>query len=112
MSLLAIYLSFFHACIGRSFTACICLGAICWLIWMSVCLIQRRVFFNRFEYLIHHVVGLDILFEGFNPAHEGHGFYYCAAGFWLVFLTNHLLASPRVPASEAAKSLDLDDSSS
>ena len=110
-SLLVIYLGFFHACIGHSFTACVCIGGFSWLLWLAVCWMQRRVFCNRFEYWIHQVVGLDILFEGFNPNHEGYEFYYCAAGFWLVFLTHHSLANFRVLQSHEPEMLDIEGSS-
>jgi len=90
--LLAIYIGFFYACIGQSFATCVGIGVTCWVLWSLVCWIQRSVYFNRFEYWIHQAVGLDILLEGFNPVHEGYGFYFCAAGFWLVFLVYHSLA--------------------
>jgi len=93
LGLLAIYLGFFHCCIGQSFLTCVGIGFVCWALWTSVCWFLRGVYFNRFEYLIHQVVGVDILMEGFNPIHQGYGFYSCAAAFWLVFVVYHFLAS-------------------
>ena len=90
--LLVLYLGFFHFCIGSSYWSCTIAGAVAWFIWLSICLLGRVVFLNRFEYWIHQIVGLDVLIEGFSPLHEGFGFYYCAAGFWLVFLGYHSIA--------------------
>ena len=90
--LLLLYLVFFHFCIGSSYWACAIAGAVTWLFWMSICLFARDVFLNRFEFWIHQMVGLDVLLEGFNPLHEGFGFYYCAGCFWLVFLIYQIVA--------------------
>lgn len=90
--LLAIYLGFFHACVALDVSNYVAIGAGCWLAWAAVCWMVRNVFYNRFEYVIHQVVGLDLLFEGFNPYHEGYGFYFCATGFWVVLWTYHWFA--------------------
>ena len=87
--LLVVYLSFFHVCIGQSRTVCIVAGVVCWCIWALICWTRRHVFLNRFEYLIHQAVGLDILIEGFSPLHEGYGFYVCAIAFWALLLAYH-----------------------
>ena len=95
--LLIVYLAFFHLCLGANYGRCIATGFVCWIIWMSICLTVesvKNVFTNRFEYWIHQLVGLDILFEGFNPVHEGYGFYFCATGFWVIFLINHYVFAP------------------
>ncbi len=84
--LLAMYLGFFHYCMGASYFTCIAAGVVTWMVWTGLCWSVRGVFMNRFEYGIHQLVGVDILLEGFNPMHQGFGFYYCAASFWLVFL--------------------------
>ncbi len=89
LTLLTIYLGFFHLCIGSEYSTCIALGIGGWLLWSAICFGFRGVFINRFEFLIHCLVGVDILLEGFNPVHSGYGFYWCALGFWSVFLLYH-----------------------
>ena len=93
--LLIVYLAFFHLCLGSSYGMCIGIGIGCWITWLSICATFENIFTNRFEYWIHQLVGLDILFEGFSPLHEGLGFYYCAASFWVVFLVYHYVVAPR-----------------
>ena len=87
--LLALYLSFFHLCLGTSATGCIILGFIFSSSTILVCLISKNVFKNRYEYIFYHFLAVDILIEGFIPLHEGYSFYWCAAGFWLVFILYH-----------------------
>ena len=89
--LLVIYLGFFHLCIGSNPVACIVLGILFWVAWVGVCYFNRVCFKSRFEYWIHQFVGLDILLEGFNPYHEGFGFYWCATSFWAVLVAYHFL---------------------
>ena len=74
---------------------CIAIGIGCWITWLSICVAVKNIFINQFEYWIHQLVGLDILFEGFNPVHEGLGFYFCASSFWVVFLVYHYIVAPR-----------------
>ena len=107
--LLILYLAFFHLCLGASYGACIAIGITCWIIWLTICWKVKAVFANRFEYWIHQLVGLDILFEGFSPLHEGLGFYYCAASFWAVFLIYHYaFALYAKPATQPLASDDPD----
>ncbi len=99
--LLVVYLMFFHLCVGSDFTLCNLFGILFWAVWFSICFGWRSVFRNRFEYVIHQLVGLDILIEGFNPIHEGYGFYFCALGFWALFLSYRFIGfrSQRVDAT-------------
>lgn len=94
--LLLVYLTFFHLCLDASYSLCIAIGLGSWLVWCLICLSAKGVFLSRFEYLIHQLVGVDILLEGFNPLHEGYGFYYCAASFWAVFLVYRFLVAARL----------------
>ena len=94
--LLFVYLGFFHICLSTSKLGCQIAGVSCWLIWAMVCARYRRVFVNPFEYWIHQLVGLDLLLEGFNPLHEGFGFYWCALAFWLVLICYHIFANSNV----------------
>ena len=87
LSLLVVYLTFFHLCVGSEYALCNLFGILFWAVWFAICLVWRSVFRNRFEYVIHQLVGLDILIEGFNPIHDGYGFYFCALGFWVLFLS-------------------------
>ena len=108
--LLLIYLAFFHLCIGATYQVCIALGVGSWLVWTIICWYLRGVFWNRFEYFIHQLVGLDLLMEGFIPFHEGYGFYLCAASFWLVFLVNHFVVATRRSATSIDASVSTDAS--
>ena len=67
------------------------LGAAFSAIWLSSCFVFQNCFRNRFEFSIHALLTLDFCFESLVPDHAGYSFYYCAAGFWLVFLTYHHL---------------------
>ena len=99
--LLVIYLGFFHICMGLSYWGCVVAGFVGTAVWFAVCHLFRRTYISRFEHLIHQLVGLDILIEGFNPLHEGYGFYFCALGFWLVFLTYHTFGAVRYSSLQA-----------
>ena len=87
--LLALYLAFFHTALGKSPTEIILIGLGFSAISTGVVVLCRNAFFNRFEFLIHLVIGLDILIEGFVPYHESFGFYYCALALWSVFWIYH-----------------------
>lgn len=87
--LLAIYLVFFHSVLGKSPTETIYIGLGFSALATIVVVVCRNLFFNKFEYWIHLVIGLDILFEGFVPGHETLGFYYCALAFWSLFWSYH-----------------------
>ena len=86
--LLVIYLGFFHFAIDRSPSEILIAGLVCSSITTAIVFVCRNFFLNRFEYIAHYVIGLDIFFEGFVK-HEGLGFYYCAASFWTVFYCYH-----------------------
>lgn len=98
LTLLLVYLTFFHLCIGAESGLCNLLGILFWAVWFGICFFWRSIFRNRFEYIIHQLVGLDILIEGFNPIHDGYGFYFCALGFWGLFLAYRFIGfrSPMV----------------
>ena len=105
-ALLLLYLAFFHLCLGASYQTCVTLGVSGWLIWSIVCYRSRAVFLNRFEYWIHQLVGIDILFEGFSPLHEGYGFYICASCFWAVFLSYRFICHRRTVANSLLAETD------
>ena len=96
--LLVVYLGFFHVCMGLEYWGCVTAGFVGTVVWFGVCHLFRQTYISRFEYLIHQLVGLDILIEGFNPLHEGYGFYFCALGFWLVFLMYHTFGAVKYSA--------------
>ena len=91
--LLAIYLAFFHVCLDNTQWACRISGVFFWVLWVSVCVAGRTIFANPFEFWVHQLVGMDILLEGFNPLHQGLGFYYCALAFWGVLIAYHCVAT-------------------
>ena len=97
-TLLLVYLGFFHVCLGASYWGCVTAGIVGTAVWVATCYLFRGAYLSRFEYWIHLLVGLDIFLEGFSPLHEGYGFYYCAACFWMVFLSYHALGSVTYPA--------------
>lgn len=85
-ALLIVYLGFFHCCIGFGEAWYSIIGVVCFSLWIMICVFRQRVFLNRFEMVLHHLVGLDILIEGMNPYHQGYGFYLCALAFWVLFI--------------------------
>ena len=87
--LLVIYLGFFHFVTNRSPAEILTAGLVCSALATVIVFVCRNFFLSRLQYLVHYVVGLDILLEGFVPRHEGYGFYYCAAAFWIVFYCHH-----------------------
>jgi len=87
--LLALYLAFFHTVLGKSPTEILYAGLAFSALTTGIVVLCRNLFFNRFEYLIHLAIGLDIFCEGFVPFHETLGFYYCAFAFWSVFWGYH-----------------------
>lgn len=87
--LLAVYLAFFHSVLGKGAAEILYTGIAFSVLATAIVVVCRRVFFNRFEYLIHFVIGLDILCEAFVPYHQTFGFYYCALAFWTVFWGYH-----------------------
>jgi len=94
--LLLVYLTFFHLCLNANYGMCIAIGFGSWVVWCLICVVARRIFLSRFEYWIHQLVGIDILLEGFNPLHEGYGFYYCATSFWIVFLIYRFIVAVKL----------------
>lgn len=94
LTLLAIYLLFFHVRMVAPLHWNVMLGIGVWFYWAAFCYRARHVFATQFEYWIHQAVGLDILIEGFNPWHAGYGFYLCAAAFWSIFLIYHYWLVP------------------
>ena len=87
--LLAIYLGFFHFVTNRSPSEIFIAGLVGSAVAIAVVFVCRNLFLSRLQHLAHYVVGVDIFLEGFVPKHEGYGFYYCAAGFWIVFFCHH-----------------------
>lgn len=84
--LLGCYLGFFHLCLVVVFPWSFVIGIIVACLTMAICLRFRNLFVNRFEFLLHLAIPLDIAIEGMIPLHSGYSFYYCAAAFWLVFI--------------------------
>lgn len=89
--LLTVYLTFFHLLNAADAEQIQKLGAAFSAIWLSSCLVFQNCFRNRFEFSIHALLTLDFCFESLVANHAGHSFYYCAAGFWIVFLAYHHL---------------------
>ncbi len=89
--LLAIYLTFFYLLNAADAEQVQRLGAAFSGIWLSSCFVFQNCFRNRFEFSIHTLLTLDFCFESLVAGHAGYSFYYCAAGFWIVFLTYHHL---------------------
>lgn len=87
--LLAAYLAFFHSVLGKSPTEIMLIGFGFAALTTVIVVACRNVFFNRFEYWIHLVIGVDIFFESLVPFHQSLGFYYCALAFWSVFWGYH-----------------------
>jgi|TARA_B110000467_G_scaffold116155_1_gene106821 hypothetical protein len=96
--LLAVYLTFFHLLNGADAKQVQGIGAAFSAIWLSSCFVFQNCFRNRFEFSIHALLTLDFCFESLVANHNGDSFYYCAAGFWAVFLFYHHLPlrQPRI----------------
>ena len=89
--LLGVYLAFFHWLNVAEPHQVGVGGLIFATVWLSVCFIAQSVFRNRFEFGIHTFLTLDFFMESLAPEHSGYGFYFCAFGFWTVFLIYHHL---------------------
>lgn len=89
--LLSIYLTFFHLLniASPNGVQVSLLGAIFSSVWLATCFICQTVFRNRFEFGIHSLLTVDFVLEALVPVHSGLGFYFCALGFWTVFLVYH-----------------------
>jgi hypothetical protein len=87
--LLAVYLSFFHLCIGAEAPQCITYGIVFSALSVVIISFSRKVFKNSYEYLFYHTLAIDIFIEGFISLHDGYSFYACAAAFWAVFILYH-----------------------
>ena len=87
--LLVIYLSFFNSVLDKSPTDTFRIGLGFATLATVVVVLCRNFFFNKFEYYVHLVIGLDIFLEGLVPWHDSFGFYYCALAFWSLFWTYH-----------------------
>lgn len=101
--LLALYLAFFLTTLGRSSTEILVMGIAFAALSTLIVVLCRDVFYNRFEYWIHLVIGFDIFCEGFVPFHESLGFYYCALAFWTVFWGHHGFLLYRQHSKSVAK---------
>jgi hypothetical protein len=101
--LLALYLAFFHSASEKSPREILLLGCAFAALTTTLVVLCRNVFYNRFEYTIHLVIGLDIFCEGFVPYHEGVGFYYCAVAFWTIFWGHHAFLLYRQPSKSVIK---------
>ena len=94
--LLVLYLGFFHICLLIEASYWPWCGTFFAVVWMAVISWKKSVFKNSYEYFFYSIVALDIFIEGFIPLHEGYGFYYCALGFWLVFIFYHCLDTSKL----------------
>ncbi len=95
--LLGCYLAFFHLCLVFEFPTSLLFGVAIAMITVGVLVQWRRLFVNRYEFLIYLVLPLDILLEGLIPYHEGYSFYFCAAAFWAVFIFYRIYLARRNP---------------
>ena len=51
-----------------------------------LCFGCHRLFTNRYEFGFYLVLPLDVVMESFVAEHTGYSFYWCALGFWTVFV--------------------------
>ena len=84
--LLAGYLGFFHLSLIFDFPWSLLIGIVVASSLAALCVKNRQLFINRFEFLIYLVVPVDILLESLIPLHEGYSFYGCAVSFWMLFI--------------------------
>ena len=98
--LLAIYLIYFHLLNVADPQQVKYLGAGFGSAWLVSCFVFQSCFRNRFVFGIHALVTLDFVLEALAPVHSGFGFYFCAVGFWTVFVIYHHYP-PRLPESES-----------
>ena len=84
--LLAGYLGFFHLSLVFDFPWSLLIGVVVASLLTALCVKNRHLFINRFEFLIYLVVPVDILLESLIPLHEGYSFYGCALSFWMLFI--------------------------
>ena len=89
--LLVVYLAYFHVLNATPPDQIKFVGAGFATAWLASCFVFQTCFRNRFEFAIHTLVTIDFYLESLIPFHQGNSFYYCAAGFWIVFLVYHHL---------------------
>lgn len=89
--LLGLYLTYFHLLNLADPEQVRFLGAGFATAWLVSCFVFQSCFRNRFEFSIHTLLTIDFCLESLVSDHTGLGFYFCAAGFWLVFLVYHHL---------------------
>ena len=103
--LLMLYLTYFHLLNVADAEQVKFLGAGFATAWLVSCFVFQACFRNRFEFAIHSLLTIDFFLESLVPYHSGLSFYFCAAGFWTVFLIYHHL-----PVRTSAKSVSSDRS--
>jgi hypothetical protein len=89
--LLILYLTYFHLLNVADGEQVKFLGAGFATAWLVSCFVFQTCFRNRFEFAIHTLLTIDFYLESLVPYHSGLSFYFCAAGFWTVFLIYHHL---------------------
>jgi len=84
--MLALYLGFFYMCLAVEYPRSLVFGLVIAGVMTVLCLGCQRLFANRYEFYFYLVLPLDVVMESFVAEHTGYSFYWCALGFWTVFV--------------------------
>ena len=84
--MLVLYLGFFYMCLAVEYPRSLVFGLVIAGVMTLLCFGYHRFFANRYEFCFYLVLPLDVVMESFVAEHTGYSFYWCALGFWTVFV--------------------------
>ena len=84
--LFQLYVGFFHLCLVTKFPISLAIGLVIAAVMSYLCVRFYRLFANRYEFLFYLALPLDVVMESLVAEHSGYSFYWCALGFWTVFV--------------------------
>ena len=84
--MLALYLGFFYMCLAVEYPRSLVFGLVIAVVMTLFCFGCHRLFANRYEFCFYLVLPLDVVMESFVAEHTGYSFYWCAFGFWTIFV--------------------------
>ena len=109
--MLVLYLGFFYMCLAVEYPRSLVIGLVIAVVMSLLCFCYYRLFVNRYEFWFYLVLPLDVVMESFVAEHTGYSFYWCALGFWTVFVLYRVCCLLRgrpntsAPAPEESSSL-------
>ena len=84
--MLVLYLGFFYMCLAVEYPRSLVFGLVIAGVMTLLCFGCHRLFTNRYEFGFYLVLPVDVVMESFVAEHTGDSFYWCALGFWTIFV--------------------------